>query len=204
MGKIVCYGDSNTFGFNPENGVRFDEKIRWSGILANLTQNCYEIIEEGANNRTGFVNNPSGFLYSAQRHFPKIISKIKDIDIIILSIGTNDLQEQYNIGFNAIEKGLETLILCAKNYSGNIILVPPIVLDNNVLSGYFNTFFNEESIIKSRKVGRIYKKLARVFNCRIFDFNEFARPSVIDGLHYDINSHKLIAEKLADFINKNY
>ena len=36
MKKILCYGDSNTFGFNPENGKRFDNLTRWSGILKHL------------------------------------------------------------------------------------------------------------------------------------------------------------------------
>lgn len=204
MKKILCYGDSNTFGYNPKNGARFDENTRWTGILSNILCDKYEIIEEGANNRTGFVNNPSGFLYSGSRHFPKIISKSQRFDIIILAIGTNDLQFHYNIGFNAIENGLESLILIAKEKTCNIILVPPLILDENVLKGVFRSQFDETSITKSKKVGRIYKKLARIYKCAIFDFNDYAKLSPLDGLHYAPNSHKIIAEQLAEFINKNY
>jgi GNAT superfamily N-acetyltransferase len=31
--KILCYGDSNTWGFSPVNGSRFSEDIRWPGVL---------------------------------------------------------------------------------------------------------------------------------------------------------------------------
>ena len=36
-----------------------------------------------------------------------------------------------------------------------------------------------------------------------FDINEFTNPSDIDGLHYDETGHKIIAEKLAEFIKNN-
>lgn len=39
MKKILCYGDSNTFGYNPANGLRFDENNRWSGILKSTLAN---------------------------------------------------------------------------------------------------------------------------------------------------------------------
>ncbi len=200
MKNLLCYGDSNTFGFNPVDGSRFDEKTRWTGILQTNLKEHYNVIEEGANNRTGFVNNPAGFLYSAHRHFPKTITKLKDVDILILSIGTNDLQFQYNIGFNAIEKGLEELILIARDNANRVILIPPVILNEDIFNGYFKTMFDETSIGKSKKVGRIYAKLANVYNCDIFDINKFTTPSPVDGLHYDEKSHKLIADKLTDFI----
>ena len=200
MKNILCYGDSNTFGFNPVDGSRFDEKTRWTKVLQTNLKEHYKVIEEGANNRTGFVNNHAGFLYSAHRHFPKTITTLKDIDILILSIGTNDLQFQYDIGFNAIEKGLEELILIARDNANRVILIPPVILNEDIFNGFFKTMFDETSIGKSKKVGRIYTKLANIYNCDVFDINKFATPSSVDGLHYDENSHKLIADKLTDFI----
>ena len=204
MKKILCYGDSNTYGFAPAVGMRFDENTRWTGILAKLLEEKFEIIEEGANNRTGCVDNPAGFLFSAQRHFPKIISKQKDIDILILAIGSNDLQAQYDITFKTFERGIENLIQIAQKYVKNIILVPSVILDNSVLEGFFNVQFDETSVSKSKKIGKVYRKLADIYGCRLFDINEFATPSKDDGLHYDANSHKLIAKNLADFILQKF
>lgn len=47
MKKILCFGDSNTFGFNPENGKRFDEQTRWAGKLKIALKNKFEVIEKG-------------------------------------------------------------------------------------------------------------------------------------------------------------
>lgn len=200
MKKILCYGDSNTYGFNPNDGLLFDENTRWTAILQKNLKDDYEITEEGMCDRTGFVNNPKGFLYSAQRHFPKFISKTNNIDILIFSVGTNDLQTQYDISFSLVEKGLENLIVTAQEKAEKIILIPPVVLNETVFNGYFKNQFDETSIVKSRKIIKTYKKLAKVYDCYIFDINDFVSVSDIDGLHYDENAHKIIAQKLTDFV----
>ncbi len=200
MKKILCYGDSNTYGFNPIDFSMFDENTRWTALLKKNLINDYEVIEEGMCDRTGFVNNPKGFLYSAQRHFPKFISKAQNIDILILAIGTNDLQTQYDISFSLIEKGLENLIEAAQDKAKEIILIPPVILSETIFNGYFKDQFDEISITKSKKVVKAYKKLAKIYNCYVFDINDFVSVSNTDGLHYDENAHKLIAQKLTDFI----
>ena len=50
---------------------------------------------------------------------------------------------------------------------------------------------------------KVYKKIATNLKCHYFDFNEFITPSDLDGLHYDKNSHILIAQKLISFIKDN-
>ena len=203
MRKIICYGDSNTFGFNPKDASRYNEQTRWTGILQTKFGNDYKIIEEGASDRTGFVNNPKGFLFSAPQHFPDFISKSDNIDLLILWIGTNDLQFQYDISFSTIENGLENLIKLAETKAEKIIIIPPVMLNEKVLEGYFKFQFDKTSIIKSQKVEKIYIKLANDYNCRIFNINKFTNPSDLDGLHYDENSHKIIANKLTAYIKNN-
>ena len=203
MKKILCYGDSNTFGYNPKDGSRFDEKTRWATLLGNALGSNYEITEEGVCDRTGFADNDKGFLYSSQRHFPKFISKIKNIDLLILWIGTNDLQFKYNLTTGQIENGLEKLINTAKNYSRRILLIPPVILSDNVLERYFGFQFDSSGISKSKHIGKIYRKLSKVYNLDFFDVNKFIKPSSFDGLHYDETGHKIISEKISDYILQN-
>ena len=33
MTTILCYGDSNTYGYNPVNGLRYPKDVRWTGCL---------------------------------------------------------------------------------------------------------------------------------------------------------------------------
>lgn len=60
MKKILCYGDSNTFGYVPEDGSRYPKNIRWTGILGEYLGKDFEIIEQGMNNRTGFFKSLDG------------------------------------------------------------------------------------------------------------------------------------------------
>ena len=200
MKNILCYGDSNTFGYNPTDNTRYDENTRWTAVLQKNMGAEYRVINESMPNRTGFVDNPEGFLYSSQKHFPEVLLKTDSVYILVLAIGTNDLMFQYDITFDTVEKGLNNLIKTAKEKTKNIIIIPPVILSENILDGCFNTMFDKTSIMKSKEVGKIFKQTAAINHCRYFDINEFAKPSDIDGLHYDENSHKLIANKLSEFI----
>ena len=202
MKNILCYGDSNTFGFNSKDGSRYDEYTRWTALLQKNFGADYKVINEGMPNRTGFVDNPDGVLFFSQKHFPETLSKIDDLDILILAIGTNDLMFKYNITFDTVEKGLNNLIKMAKEKVKNIIVIPPTILTDNILNSFFGSMFDETSIKKSKEVGKIFEQIADKNHCSYFDINKFVTPSSFDGLHYDEMSHKLIADKLTELIKE--
>ena len=58
MKTILCYGDSNTYGYNPVTGGRWPEDIRWTGRLQQLLGDEYKVIEEGCNGRTTMYKAP--------------------------------------------------------------------------------------------------------------------------------------------------
>ncbi len=204
MKKIICYGDSNTFGFNPKNGSKFDNETCWTSLLQKKLGIEYEVINEGMCDRTGFSDNPNGILFSSQKHFPLLISKYNSIDSLILWIGTNDLMFQQDISFENIEYGLKNLIKLAKTKARRIIIIPPVILSDKILEGYFKERFNEESIKKSKNIGNVYIKLANAYNCDFFDVNKYVKPSDFDGLHYDENSQKIIADRLSCLFQRRY
>lgn len=47
MYRILCYGDSNTWGYNAETGDRFPEDVRWTGVLQGLLGPAVRVLEEG-------------------------------------------------------------------------------------------------------------------------------------------------------------
>ena len=60
MKRIVCFGDSNTYGYIPNNGKRYSSDIRWTSRLSRLLGKEFEVINAGCNNRTCFIDNPAG------------------------------------------------------------------------------------------------------------------------------------------------
>ncbi len=202
MKKILCYGDSNTFGFIPENCKRYDKDSRWSGILSEILKENYQVIEEGMNNRTGFFKNPEGLKQSGGEYLSVFLQNHRNLDICIISLGTNDAQFFYNLDENSTKNGLQNLIDSVRevNIKTNIIIVPPVKITENILHSGFSMMFNRESIDKINKVFPIFEQTAKENNCLYFDFNQITSPAQKDGLHYTKESHTIIANKLAEFI----
>lgn len=202
MKKILCYGDSNTYGFIPTNCTRYSKDERWSGILSNLLAPDFEILEEGLNNRMGFFKSPESIKHSGGEYLPIYLQNHKDIDICVLALGTNDAQFFYNLDENITRKGLQKLIEALKdvNPKMQIIIIPPVKIQKNILNGIFSMQFNLTSVERIEKVFPIFKQVAKENNCKYFDFNELVKPSQTDGLHYTKESHQIIAQHLAEFI----
>lgn len=202
MKKIICYGDSNTFGFNPKDGSRYDKNVRWTGLLSGILGSDYEVKEEGCNNRTAFFENPDGLIQSGQSYLAHCLEKYQDFDIFILALGTNDLQKFYDINEQIVIEGLKNHIpkITACNPNARIVLVSPVLLSETVLSGAFSHQFNEKSIKASIWIQNIYKNFADKNGLEIVDLNKVIFPSSFDGLHFDPKEHKIIAEKLAEQI----
>ena len=58
MRHILCYGDSNTWGYTPGSGERHAPDVRWTGVLRRRLGEGWEVLEEGMNGRTTVFDNP--------------------------------------------------------------------------------------------------------------------------------------------------
>lgn len=198
MKKVLCFGDSNTYGFIPQSGLRYDKNTRWTGILQSLCGSDFSIIEGGCNNRTAFVDNPAGAEQTGYKILPEYFTK-DYFDIVVLAIGINDLQLFFRPTLEKFEQGIEKLIKITKDLSpkSKIILTCPAKLNlDGINNGIFNYQFDEISVEKSYHLPQIYKKLAEKHACKLVDLNEIAKVSPLDGLHFSAESHKTIAENL--------
>ena len=86
MGKtIVCFGDSNTWGYDPGSffGDPYPAGDRWPELLAERTG--YTVINEGQNGRR------IPFTCPEMRDAVRRIGRVPSPDLLILMLGTNDL-----------------------------------------------------------------------------------------------------------------
>ncbi len=83
--KIVCFGDSNTYGFDPRLGGsgRYDKYERWTGILD--AQEGLSVVNEGLNGRC-IPDSASGFASLAS-----VLDQNPDADVFAILLGTNDI-----------------------------------------------------------------------------------------------------------------
>ena len=192
--KILCFGDSNTYGYIPNNGARYDKNTRWTGILSLLSHGKFKIIEGGCNNRTAFAANPAGKIFTGYEILPELLTD--DFDAVVLAIGINDTQFLFDTVIEDFTTGIENLIniVQAKCPQAKIILVAPSILTDDVLNGNFACLFDRTSIEKSRQLPLLYQKIAEKQNIEFLDLNSVAKTSSLDGLHYAPEQHKKIAQ----------
>lgn len=201
MKKILCFGDSNTYGFNPKDGSRYNKNIRWTALLQNTLKDTYKITEAGCNNRTAFSDNPAGLNFTGYKILPDYLKE--NFDIIIIQIGINDLQKSYNASLDSFEQGMEKFFNLANQNapSSKIIILAPCVIKDNIFNSYFNLFFDEKSIEKSKQISPVYEKIAKENKYQLIDLNKFTETSNIDGLHYTPEQHKIICKEIVNCIN---
>lgn len=200
--KILCFGDSNTYGYIPNNGARYDKNTRWTGVLSLLSHGKFEIIEDGCNNRTAFVANPAGKIFTGYEILPELLTA--DFDAVVLAIGINDTQFLYNLSSIEIASGVEKLIniVKVKSPQTKIILVAPSILTDDVLNGNFACLFDRTSIEKSRQLPLLYQKIAEKQNIEFLDLNSIAKTSSLDGLHYAPEQHLKIAQVIFTILSE--
>ena len=200
--KILCFGDSNTYGYIPNNGARYDKNTRWTGVLSLLSHGKFEIIEDGCNNRTAFAENPTGKIFTGYEILPELLTG--DFDAVVLAIGINDTQFLYNLSSIEIASGVEKLIniVKVKSPQAKIILVAPSILTDDVLNGNFACLFDRTSIEKSRQLPLLYQKIAEKQNIEFLDLNSVAKTSSLDGLHYAPEQHLKIAQAIFTILSE--
>jgi len=198
--RIVCFGDSNTWGYNPISANRFDENTRWTGCLSNLLGNEYTVIEEGLNSRTNVMDDPYNAVMAGVTYLEPCIKSHKPFDLLIIMLGTNDTKLIYNAPSECIARGAERLIKIANTSTCGIndnppkvlLVCPPYVKDSKV----FASVFNDESIKKSKDLAYYYEQVAIKQGCYFMDASKFVETSPIDGIHLDENGHKVFAQEM--------
>ncbi len=203
MKKVLCFGDSNTYGYCPGRAIRYDKNSRWSGILKQLCDGKFEIIEAGCNNRTAFSDNPAGIDQTGYKVLPNLLQQ--NPDYIILAIGLNDLQYSYAPTLQQVEDGIKLLIRIIKETCpcAKIVLAAPSVITTDILHSYFINLFDMDSIEKSKHMPAIYKTIAQSEDCIFIDLNKIAKVSEADGLHYSAEEHQKIAQAMFELLNNN-
>lgn len=199
MKTILCYGDSNTHGSNP-NGGRWEYGKRWPGILSSLLGDGYYVIEEGLGGRTTVFDDPFERGRNGKTGLPFVLATHQPIDLLIISLGTNDTKRFYGTDARIITRGIEALVEVAKTFDvKQIMVISPIHVGKKIEETIF-AGFTRESVEISYKISERVKAMAEREGLIFFDAATVAAPSEIDQLHMDSESHQSLAEALKEVI----
>ena len=95
MKQILCFGDSNTYGYKPDKSGRFSWGVRWTSILAEKFGRDVNVIEEGLCGRTTIFDDVFRAGRNGSESFPAILESHTPLDLIIIMLGTNDCKTVY-------------------------------------------------------------------------------------------------------------
>lgn len=204
---ILCYGDSNTYGYNPMDGSRYPMDVRWTGRLQILLGDEYRIIEEGCNGRTTIYDDPMEKWKNGFTYLRPCLNSHKPLDYVLLMLGSNDLKTFFQVSAQEIAAGAECLvkeIYAFMQEKGcpvpKIILVSPPEIGEMITSGPFHGHYSEEAIQKSREFPKYYKQVAERQNCIYMNAAEYAEPSPVDSLHLEPEAHARLAKALSEVV----
>ncbi len=203
MKTIICYGDSNTWGYNPATQGRYDRDSRWPGVLRNALGEGYLVIEEGLNGRTTVWDDPIEGYKNGKEYFIPCLETHKPLDLVIIMLGTNDLKKRFSLSASDIADGAGALVKIARqsetgpdeNAPKILLLAPPPVAKLTEFAEMF-----EGSEAKSQKLGQRYRQVAEEFRCEFLDTSEVIISSDVDGIHFDVDEHRKLGEALASCV----
>ena len=186
--KIVCFGDSNTYGYDPRSffGSQYPAEHRWVDILARKL-NC-KVVNAGENGRE--IPRREGELM----RFDLMLTNQKPVDLLMIMLGSNDLLQGNSV--NAVAKRMEHFLEHVDLDRSKILLIapPPMQLGEWVPSQHL--------IEASKDLNSEYRALSRRLGVGFADAGEWNIPLTFDGVHFTEEGHKVFAERLAACLDK--
>ncbi len=208
---ILCYGDSNTYGYNPLNGMRYASDVRWTGRLGRLLGDGYRVIEEGCNGRTTVYDDPADGWKNGLDYLRPCLNSHKPVALVILMLGSNDLKQTFRLSVSQIAEGAETLVKVIREFTQEkqgfqpqIILVSPPQIGPEIVRSSFGFAFAADAAEKSKQFPKYYRRAAERQGCIFFDAAQHVLPSAADSLHLMPEAHAVLAERLSEVIRGLY
>jgi len=217
--KIICYGDSNTYGYDPHGGpaLRYGADSRWVNLLAkslhtddadsgvsgvlNAGQNGREIPDNGWESAVGVARQLAAATEPemADAAAPGIYGPAGG-DLIVLMLGSNDILLSGISAKKTAEKMRRFMGAIKMEAPGRgILLIAPV----SFREGYWvpDRSYIEESV----KLPKLYEQLAAEMNddesshaapVHFADANAWDVELTSDGVHFTQEGHKAFAEGL--------
>ena len=209
--RILCIGDSNTWGYNPENGWRHEN--RWTKVLQKLMPEN-EIVEEGMNGRTllsvdPFIKERCGIM-----GLKMLLMSHKPIDCVVVMLGTNELKNSFECSADYVAKGIEEFIkvildkaLWDRFSVPRLLVVSPVLIRKElIVNGDVFGGYDEKSVLESQRMARAIESVCQRYDVDFMNAADFAVASLVDNLHMDEENHGKLAvainEKLGEMFDK--
>ena len=213
MKTVLCFGDSNTWGWDPATTVqpmpgRFSADKRWTGVLKKELGNDFTVIEEGLNARTTVVDDPINEHRNGKPYLIACVDSHFPLNLVIMMLGSNDLKVRMSMTASDIVYGIEVLVDIIRTRSKTYQNQPPQVL---VLSPPpVGKLLPEDELSwqgaqeKCKQVAKLLLNSASKYKYNLFDTHSVISPDEmnLDGVHLPEHCHEKLGKAVADKIKR--
>lgn len=205
MKRILCFGDSNTFGTGPmarlSDDPIHDKATRWAGVMAAALGEGWDVVVEGLPGRTTVFDDPvEGAYRNGRRSMRAILESHRPIDLLILKLGTNDTKQRFNLGPQDIALGIARLLQEARQLQivdQMLVICPAPVKERGDLAEIFRG-------APARCIGlpAQMERFARENGAAFLDAGLHIEVDELDGVHLSAASHKVLGRVVADKVRE--
>lgn len=198
--NVLCYGDSVSWGIIPGSRQRHAFERRWPGILQGLLGPKVRVIEECLNGRTTAWDDPFRPNRNGRELLLPVLHSHSPVDLVILFLGTNDLQAVYGVNAYASSLGAGALVDAIMACRAEPMQTPPSVLlvsPTRIVrpcGTMAEKFRGAEE--KSAEFSTWYRRVADERGCGFFNAADVVAPSEVDGVHWDEPQHQQFAASI--------
>lgn len=200
MPVLLCFGDSNTYGWNWATGGRFSRDIRWPGRLASALGPAWQVIEEGLGGRTTTFEIPGLPNRNGFAALPMLLETHEPLDLVVISLGTNDMWVPGATARDAARGvgAMVDLVRASTLGPGEaapavLVVVPPPLA---ALSEEW-TAESDDLVRESSRFGDAYRDVLRAREVPLVDLGELISSSAADGIHFEAQDHAAIGRAVA-------
>jgi hypothetical protein len=228
--QVLIYGDSNTWGYNPEYCKSFNKAIqrfpyqaRWTTICQKLLGDNFVVIPEGLNGRTTILHDIEGdgdYECDGRHCFSEILHSHKPLDLVIISLSANDFKGKFGLSVHDIARGVRVLIRDVQKQS-NIGVQP--AFDETCYKGLKSTLLPPKILVvgppfmkvtslnklwgikedidkESRRLNGLLSVMCKELQVNYLPIGSMVNVSALDGVHYDKSEQPIIGKIVADKI----
>ena len=203
--RVLLYGDSLVYGKKPVVFERFDNNIRFSGVAQDILGDQYEVLEEGLRARMLQGENKFFPERDGLKQFGPIIGSHLAIDLLVLSLGSNDCNSGGNVTEEVVKKALNEYLQKLKDWAEFLvtplpkvlILIPPAI-DESCFDEGMGKVFGPGSAARQRQLESTMVQYAKDHSIDYLLASNVCDPANPgDGVHLDEAGNRALGKALA-------
>ncbi len=187
MKRILCYGDSNTYGYDPHSylGGRYPEDVRWTGLLKRAG---WDVVNEGQNGRE--IPTRGWEIQAAVR----IVERAAPLKVVTVMLGSNDLLQNPVFRAENVTERMERFLrnIVSKKSDTRILLIAPPPMRPG------EWVYEDRLLTESARLSVCYRQLASTLGVDFADAGVWNVEAAFDGVHFSEAGHTAFAEGLRE------